>query len=197
MTKRKAFCGIILAISIIFMDACSTTELKSVWKNEAYQGSPIRKILIIGVDRNQEVKQLLENEFALHLKAKGINAVPGHTVRPGDAIIEREMISAKISELRIDSVLISTLIDVQETEAYESPTFYAPTGFYGYYMQCCYNVMSGYYVEIETRLYDAGSDTLLWSALSATVFERAREETIQSYIAAIVTELQKTKLLGP
>jgi hypothetical protein len=197
MTGRKGLCSIIMVLFAIFMNACATTELTSIWKNEAYQGGPLRKILIIGVDRNQEMKRLLENEFVLQLKAKGIDAVPGHAVLPEDTILEKEMITAKISELRIDSVLITTLVDVKETEAYESPTFFAPTGFYGYYMQCCYNVMSGYNVEIETRIFDARYDTLIWSALSATVLERAPEETIKSYIASIVSELQITKLLSP
>ena len=55
--------------------------------------------------------------------------------------------------------------------------------------------MSGYNVEIETRIFDAHYDTLIWSALSATVLEPAPEKTIQSYIAAIVSELQNKKLL--
>jgi len=195
MPGRKVLCSIIMVLSVIFMNACATTALTSVWKNETYQGGPLRKILIIGVDRNQEMKRLLEDEFVLQLKANGIDAVPSHTVLPEDTILEKEMIIAKISELRIDSVLITTLVDVKETEAYESSTFFAPTGFYGYYMQCCYSVMSGYNVEIETRIFDAHYDTLIWSALSATVLERAPEETIQSYIASIVSELQNKKLL--
>jgi hypothetical protein len=196
MKGRKVLCSIILALSVTFIHACATTALTSVWKNETYQGGPLRKILIIGVDRKQETKILLENEFALQLKAKGIDAVPSHTVLPEDTILEKEMITAKISELRIDSVLIATLVDVKETEAYESSAFFAPTGYYGYYMQCCYNVMSGYNVEIETRIFDAHYDTLIWSALSATVLERAPEKTIKSYIASIVSELQNGKLLN-
>jgi hypothetical protein len=196
MKGRKVLCSIILVLSLTVINACATTALTSVWKNETYQGGPLRKILIIGVDRKQETKILLENEFALQLKAKGTDAVPSHSVLPEDTILEKEMITAKISELRIDSVLIATLVDVKETEAYESPTFFAPTGYYGYYMQCCYNVMSGYNVEIETRIFDAHYDTLIWSALSATVLERAPEETIKSYIASIVSELQNGKLLN-
>ena len=195
MKRQRILFSLIALCVALFMNACATTELTSVWKNEAYQGGPLRKILIIGVDRNQEMKRLLENEFVLQLKAKGIDAVPSHTVLPEDTILEKEMITAKISELRIDSVLITTLVDVKETEAYESPTFFAPTGFYGYYMQCCYNVMSGYNVEIETRIFDAHYDTVIWSALSATVLDPAPGKTIQSYIAAIVSELQNQKLL--
>jgi hypothetical protein len=196
MKGRKVLCTIILVLSVTFINACATTALTSVWKNETYQGGPLRKIFIIGVDRNQEMKRLLENEFVLQLEAKGIDAVPSYTVLPEDTILEKEMINAKISELRIDSVLITTLVDITETEAYESSTFYAPTGFYGYYTQCCYSVMSGYNVEIETRIFDAHYDTLIWSALSATVLDPAPGKTIQSYIAAIVSELQNQKLLN-
>jgi len=195
MTGEKVLCSIAVLLCALFMSACATTELTSVWKNEAYQGGPLRKTLIIGVDRNQEMRRFLENEFVLQLKAKGIDAVPGHTVLPEDTILEKEMITAKIVELRIDTVLIATLVDVKETEAYESSTFLDPPGFYGYYMQCCYSVMSGYTVEIETRIFDARYDTLIWSALSATVLEPAPGKTIQSYIAAIVSELQNQKLL--
>ena len=195
MKGQKILFSVIALCTALLMNACATTALTSVWKNETYQGGPLRKILIIGVDRNQGMKKLLENEFVLQLKANGIDAVPSHTVLPEDTILEKEMIAAKISELRIDSVLITTLVDVKETEAYEAPTFFAPTGFYGYYMQCCYSVMSGYNVEIETRIFDAHYDTLIWSALSATVLEPAPEKTIKSYIAAIVSELQNEKLL--
>jgi hypothetical protein len=186
-------------LSVIFMNACATTALTSVWKNETYQGGPLRKILIIGVDRNPGMKRLLEDEFVFQLKAKGIDAVPSHAVLPEDAVMGKEMITAKISELRIDSVLITSLVDVKETEAYESPNFFAPNnpnGFYGYYMECCYSVTLGYNVEIETRIFDSHYDKLIWSALSATVLEPAPEKTIKSYIAAIVSELQNEKLLN-
>ena len=98
MKERKVLCSIILVLSVTFINACATTALTSIWKNETYQGGPLRKVLIMGVDRNQEMKRLLENEFVLQLKATGIEAVPSHTVLPEVTILEKEMINAKISE---------------------------------------------------------------------------------------------------
>lgn len=195
MKGQRILFRIIALCAVVFMNACASTTLTSVWKDESYQGGPLRRILIIGVDQNQEMKRLLENEFSRQLKAREVDAVPSYSVLPEDTILTREMIDAKIKELRIDTVLITTLLDVKEVEAYTSPTFFAPGGFYGYYMECCYSVTSGYNVDIETRIFDANHDTLIWSARSVTALERAPEKSIQSYITAIVSELQNKRLL--
>jgi len=168
-----------------------------MWKDETFQGDPLKKVLIIGVDRSPTTRKLLENEFVRQLKGAGTTALASYDIFPEEEVIEKEMIESRVSELGIDSFLIARLIDVNEAGTYETyPTFYAQErGFYGYYIQCCQIVSLGNNVVIETKIFDAKYDKLIWEAYSDTVFGRSRDYAIQSFISAIIQDLQRERLL--
>jgi len=57
------FIRFFVIIALVIIAACAPTTLKSVWRDDAYHGGHLKKVLIIGVDRNVTVKALLEDEF--------------------------------------------------------------------------------------------------------------------------------------
>lgn len=183
---------------LIMMNSCAatTTTFRSVWKDDTYRDGPLKKVLIIGVDRNLAVKRLLEDELARQMKERGTGAIPSHTVLPEDIILEKEMIAAKIRELGLDAVLVARLIDVEDAGVYEtSPIFSEVSGYYGYYLQCCEAVSVGYNVVIETRIFDAKYDKVIWAALSETIFEGSAENVVRSFVPVIIKDLNERRLL--
>jgi hypothetical protein len=198
MTRKNFLCGLLSLILSVSISSCATTALTSVWKDSAYQGGPLKKILIIGVFREPDMKKFFEDEFAQELKARGVDAVPSYTVFPEEDILNKEIIVEKIKELKMDSVLVTSVIDVRDVSGYETyPTHVNPGGnFYDYYVMCCQTtVTSGYVVMLETRIFEEKYDKLLWSATSESSLQRYREDTIQSFISAAIRDLHDKKLV--
>lgn len=197
MGRKGHFISLLLLLGLSLHAACAPTTLKSVWKNDSYRGGYLKKILIIGVDRNETVKKLLEDEFAAQLEAEGAEVFQSHLVFSEEEMLDRRIIASKVSELQVGSLLIATLKDVADTGLYETyPTFVGEGGgYYGYYLQCCQIVSTGRNVVIETKIFDVKHDRMIWSAVTETIFEGSAEVVIKSFVPVIIAELQKSTLL--
>lgn len=197
MERGKSFLSFLVIITLWFFTACAPTTLKSVWKDDSYREGYLKKVLVIGVDRNEMVKKLLEEEFAVQLKAGGAEVFQSHRIFSEEEIFDRRIIAAKVKELQADALLIATLKDVADTGLYETYPSVAGegSGYYGYYLQCCQIVSIGRNVVIETRLFDAKQDRMIWSAVTETIFEGSAEMVIRSYIPVIIAELYRSAAL--
>jgi len=196
MSKKFNFCRILPIICLVFLNACATTQFDSVWKDETYQGSPLKKVLIIGVAKKPEIRRYFEEIFAQQLKNRGVDALPSNIVLPESGMLKKETIITKVNELKIDSVLVTKLVDVKDVGTYEtSPTYVSGGGYYGYYSQSYQTVSLGRNVVLITRIFDANSEKLIWSALSETVLEGSPESVIDSFIPAIMKQLEEGKLI--
>src|SRR5512135_1558724 len=110
--KRWLLRGACAVFALMIMSACTTTALTSVWRDSAYRGGPLKKVLIIGVFKSPSVKRFFEDEFTRQLKARGVEVVPSYTVFPEeDEILSKETIVDKIKELKMDSVLVTRVVD--------------------------------------------------------------------------------------
>ena len=75
---RFYFAFIFVVISL--MASCAKTTPQSVWVNDAYSDVPLKKILVISIDKSLLNKKLLEDEFVRQLNDKGVRAILGYTV---------------------------------------------------------------------------------------------------------------------
>ena len=197
MTVQGFFSGFLLCTVLTTLTACAPTTLHQIWRDDAYHGGHLKKILIVGVDRSDTVRSLLEDVFAEHLGAGGAEAVQSYRIFSEEEALDKRVFASKVSELQADAVLIVTLKDVADTGIYETyPSVTTQSsGFYGYYLQCCQIVSIGRNVVIETRIFDARKDKLIWSAVTETIFEGSAEVVIRSFVPVIIAELQKSTLL--
>jgi len=188
----------------MLVTACATTKLTSAWKDPSYQGQP-RKIMVIGVAKKPVNKRILEDEFVRQLKARGTNAVASYTVMPDAKEGDHAVIAAKMKEQGADAVLISRLASKKTVHTYVPgsvsypPSYYGNwRDYYGYGSQAVYT--PGYtaedeYALMETNLYDAGNDKLIWSASSETEIRGSDQNQIISYIGVMVNSMADKKLL--
>jgi len=195
--------GLVMLIAM-FIPACTTTTLNSAWKDPSYQGQP-RKIMVIGVAKKPLNKRILEDEFVRQLKARGTNAVASYTVMPDEKQGDHAFIAAKMKEQGSDAVLISRLASKKTVYTYVPgnvtypPSYYGNwRDYYGYGYQAVYT--PGYtaedeYALMETNLYDAGNDKLIWSASSETEIRGSDQNQIISYIGVMVNAMADQKLM--
>jgi hypothetical protein len=188
----------------MLVTACATTTLTSVWKDPSYHVQP-RKIMVIGVAKKPVNKRIFEDEFVRQLKARGTDAVAGYTVMPDEKQVDHAVIAAKVKEQGADAVLISRLVSKKTVHTYVPgsvtypPSYYGNwRDYYGYGSQAVYT--PGYtaedeYALMETNLYDAGNDKLIWSAASETEIRGSDQNQIKSYIGVMVNAMAGQKLL--
>jgi hypothetical protein len=200
---RKPF-GLSMLI-VLLVTACASTQLTAVWKDPSYQSRPT-KIMVVGVAKNPVNRRLFEDEFVRQLKSRGTDAIASYTVLPDKQQGDQEAIAKKVAELRADTVLITRLVSKKTVQVYVPGTPYYPPPYYGSwpdYYGYGYRQMytPGYiaedeYAVIETNLYEAKSDKLIWAASSETGIGDTDQNLIQSYIGVMVKNMIGLGLLG-
>jgi hypothetical protein len=198
-----------VAFALLAAGCSSLTTIESSWKDPTYSREPFERVAVVALfDSTAESRQFEENA-AQALEARGIEAVRGYTLLD-DRMYEQEELRAKLSESNVDGILIYRLIAVDEQDIYRAPTpylnvppgvlgddpyywYYYPSSQYYWYWRSSLDVTSadGYWEElsfvvVESSLYDAERDQLVWTAKSSTI-DDARFEAVSSSIAKKVT----------
>jgi hypothetical protein len=205
MTNRKAtLAG--AAVLLMILTACATTKLSGTWKDEGLSGKKFQKLLIIGAAKQQQVRELFEDEFIRQLEAQGVKAIPSYTLIPAEKMLDKETIVSHIAENRIDAVLITRLTGSKgEREMETGNTYRVP---YAYY-----NQMHEYYkkglestqepspatthkvIILETNIYNAETEKLAWATASDVYVQDAAYKLTKDFIKVIVSKLVSDKVI--
>lgn len=184
-------------VSLFLFTGCASTDFTYVWMDETYQGTSLKHVLVIGLITPQTLRESLEDQLVQQLQDKGIKGIPSYTVFPDEKKPAKEEIARKIKELGTDSVLITTLIGINQNEAFIPFCAYGSTvglcSYIEYY--CPMVVLSGHVVQFETKIIESNNDTLIWSTLSNTELIRYPEDMTQSLSNAVIDELYSMKLI--
>ncbi|HXX58430.1 MAG TPA: hypothetical protein VEI96_10555 [Thermodesulfovibrionales bacterium] len=194
-------------IPVVLLLACATSKTKvtKVWVDQEYQGQQFRKMLVVGPSQTQKVRVLFEDEFVKQLRKYGIDAIPSYTVFPQETKVDKEILEAKVAELKADAVLLTRIVfremggqtrsanDIPEGYYYRMPDMYgrsfSSTG------EIFNNAPDNQLFMIETNLYDAKTEKLIWTATSYTQTSGDPRNAIPSYIEIMTDNLHKENLL--
>ena len=189
----------------LLVSSCATTQLNAVWRDPAYQAHP-SKIMVIGVAKNPLNRRLFEDEFVQQLKAHGTDAIASYTVLPDAHQDDQPAIAKKVAELGADTVLITRMVSKKVVQVYVPGTSYFPPpyydtwpNYYGYgyrYMYTPGYIANDEYAIIETNLYEAKTDKLIWAASSETGISDSDPYLIRSYIDVMVNNMTGQGLLA-
>jgi hypothetical protein len=209
--------SLVLMMAAALFAACATTEVTAVWKDGSYQGKP-GKVFVYAMLKNQTNRRIAEDEFVNTFKSRSIVAVPSYTVFPGDELVKKEVLDEKLKAQGFDTLLLTQLtgsrkeqVQVPGTVIYQPmPPIYQPQPYVqtwpGYYNRGYYN--TGYtavyspsytteeeYVAAEANLYDVATEKLIWTVVTETKIGGNVEKMIKTYVAVIMGEMRKHKLL--
>ncbi|QLE00375.1 hypothetical protein HX109_01925 [Galbibacter sp. BG1] len=206
----------LLTLALVY--SCgTTTNVTASWANkEAFVNKKYQSVFIAAITGNVPAKTTIENELAFQLQGRGIGTTKSHDVFPGTFTKEnkpsKETLLERIRASKSDAILTITLRD-QETESRYVPgtnnyAMYNPVGFgyygnfYGYYdTMYGFGYDPGYYTTdkvyyLETNIYDADSEELIWSAQSKTYNPSNIDDFTKGYTEAIINKLQKDGILA-
>lgn len=199
MNARKLFAGIVVFMTLPLLWSCaSTTALTAVWKDPAYQG-PAKKVVVVGLAKQESIRNLFEDEFVKQLAARKIDAVASHTLVPFAQMGDRNLALSKIKGVRADTVLATRLVDRKSVETYVPGTPYPGYydswgGYYGFVYSPGY-VRQDDYVYLETNLYQSATEKLVWSARSETWLVDSSQGPIVPFIKQMVEKLGTDKII--
>jgi hypothetical protein len=195
------------------MAACSpSTKIIGSWSSPDKPASPYNKILVTGLSSNLVNRQAFEEELVATLNEDGVAATSSLAIIPlGSAETEAGMAKAleTIRSTGHDGILTVALLDqTSETRYVQGTTTYAPmgyggyygryTGYYGYYGGMTsnpgyYTTDKSYYVEIN--LYDAKTESLVWSSQSETTNPSNLESYAHTFAGVVVDRMIKDGII--
>jgi hypothetical protein len=202
---RKIETTLLIAVLAFAVVACSGTSARMTPIHVETQrvGKPIKNVLIIAIIDNQEIRAILEKHFKDWLKVKGVESMTSVDLLPIDdnTKLEKEAIIEVVDKYENDTILITRLVGYGETEVFSRGRpqyFYNYYGFYNYGMvYVTWPVVSGEKVQIslETGLYDAKTESLIWAGESQLKNPKTTGIAIGQVVDMVMKELEKNGLL--
>jgi hypothetical protein len=182
------------------------------WTAPAFQPGSIKKIIVIGVAKNEGIRRAYEDRFVGQLKEIGHDATVSYLWAPDGAKPDSAALYMKIMESGVSHVLATRLLDQKTVETYVPPTYmsmgYGYGGYPGYYggwgsywgMGGTYAVDPGYVdqdlvVILETNLYGVEKGELLWSGMTETYMASDVRDNVDSVVSVTISELRSKKIL--
>ncbi len=193
--------------------AASAKSVKIVtsWFNPTYHGHTFRKVLVIGVAKDTEVRADFEDAMAAEIKRESIETIPGNQIllRPDPAAKpDLDYLRKQIRENGIDVVIVTRLLRVdKKVISIPSSTYVAPFpyyySFYGY-LGAVYPVMydPGYEreditVRVETNVYTTSKPDgdLVWTGVSESFNPKSAKKIADALVQEVPKQMEKDGLL--
>jgi hypothetical protein len=203
MKPSKLLFRTLATATVLTLAACASTELVNQWSNPAYTSPSFKKIMVIGVTKQNAIRRSFEDEFAARLKAAGVNAVPSYLYIAQDDPVGEAVLKQAIKEAGADGMLITRLVRVQQkTEI--APGYYPPdpamavhplyTTAWNDYYEPPIVYQSEVYTS-ETSLYDTVKNRVVWSGTAQTTAPGNINQEIKNYAGIVISALKDKKLI--
>ncbi len=203
----------ITLLAVLPMLGCTATTIQSAWTDPTFARDPFERIAVVALFDTVAENRTFEENAARELEERGVAAVPSYTMVGDDRMYEQDELRAELAEADVDGILIYRLIAVDERNVYRNPSPYLhlPLGavwgdpYYWYYYprwdyyshwRSTWDVTRspGYwepraYVIVESSLYDARRDRLVWTAKSETMDGEQFDALAESIAAKVTDEL--------
>jgi hypothetical protein len=198
----------LMLIATLFISACgSTTSITSSYKAPGVNQIAYKKVFVSALTATASVRQTVENSIAQYLGTKGVAVVKSTDVFPPDFHSSgndknKDTVLSRIRATNCDGILTTALINKETEVSYVQGSAYGATfgGYYGYgygrfYSPGYYQTEKVYY--IQTNLFDAKTEKLVWSAQSKTYDPSSLDDFLQGYEKAIAEQMVKDGLVAP
>ena len=202
---RKIETTLFMAVLAIAVVACSGSSSRMIptHMEASHVGKPIKDVLIIAIVDNQEIRAILEKHFKDWLNAKGVEAIISADVLAVEmgAKLEKEAIVEIVDKYENDSILITHVVGMEESEVFSRDRpryFYNYYGFYNYGLTyVTWPTIYGEKVQfsLETGLYDVTTESLIWAGESQIKNPKTTGLAIGQVVEMVIIELEKNGLL--
>lgn len=204
--------NILSLVVFFFLLSCGSTDtnVTDSWKSKQAKGyKKVNSIFIAFLNPNQEDKTTLENELAYWAKQKGVKPIKSYEVFEGVSqsnMPSREEVIKKIKDTGAETIFVMSMrtSDTDPNMVKDNIAGYAvpyTISFYGYYSNVFPLVYDPNYYSsdkvyyMESKLFDAETEELLWSSKSTTYNPQDFEGFVKSYVNTLFRQLEKDGII--
>ena len=205
----------LIAVLAVALAGCSGTSTKfaGTWLNPDYSDAELDDVLVIAIAESGTNRRVYESALVSHLNEAGVTAYQSASLLPTEEMLTKEEVVKLIDEKQIDAVIVTRLLDISEKETYVPPSTYVSAypsygypyygSYYGYYSHGYSVVTSPGYtytdvtVTLETNLYDARNENIVWSGQSQTFNPNDVNDVIRPTTRMIVDQMIDEGLIDP
>jgi len=195
-----------LAVAIL-LSSCASTSLTNAWHDQSYSGTnSLDDVLVIAVTEEETSRRLYEDGFVAKLAESGVRGVPSYSLQISDIEPTKQAVQTAVAMANARFVLITRHLTTDKKQHYSPPQ--------PLYVDPYYSRMHSYYpmayrevryspgytytvttVSIESNLYDAQTEKLIWSAQSKSVDPKMSKSYFDGLVNVFAKDLQDKKLL--
>lgn len=212
MFRSPLLFACVLLLGAFGCKTSTATNISQSFRNPGFEETVFKKLFVIGVAPDQGGREAFENAFTAAILSEGGKAQASASLLPDSTLLPEEAIQAAIQAGAFDGVLVTRLLGVNKNTTFTPPrryyrprtTFYhgGPAwgmgfgGFYGFYgTTFTEQHRPGYFetskaVRLETNLYSAATNDLVWTAQSETVDPKSVPDLLSSMTAAVAKRLR-------
>jgi len=195
---RIAISGILLfAAALMTLSCASPMRLTDNWRNSTYTGPAFKKIMIVALTKQVDLRQPIENEFAKQLKSQGVEVATCHEYFPDPDKATREELIKVSQGMGIEAYLIGRVLGVGTDVVTSGPSdttmdsmSYMPWFGPGQPM-----TRQREAVTIESRLYDGKTMGIVWRSTVDAVNPTGSDDQISRFVSLVVKTLRDKKLI--
>jgi hypothetical protein len=185
---------------------CASTRVTNAWRDPGYAGPAFTRLLVLGVGHEGGIRRTFEEEFSRKLAAAGVHAVPGYQLIARDGKVPDDELRSAVVKAGVDGVLITRLVRVDVRTRYVPghvmvmPAYGYHDSFYGYYgASWAYvwppTVEQYEVVTLETNLWDARSERLVWSAMTESFAPTDIRRATGEFAGVVIGALREQSLI--
>jgi len=186
----------LLVVSVILISCSSSTQLTDVYVDETFSGKEMKKILVLGLAKDEWKRKVYENEFRSQLLAHNVEVLLAWQEIPKGEQLNKETFKKYFKDKNVDAVLVA-IEGGESTDQtlYKGGASNVYVGFYGFYFSTAAVYYSpGYLAEektvhMRTNMYETTDGKLIWSARSQSYEPKSTKDVIQTVSRSVVDEL--------
>ena len=193
----------------LFYSCGPTTQIVKTWSDPSLNSETVKtysKVLVIAQMKDDSSRRIAEDKIVAS-SSKG-NFIQSYNYFKSTEQ-EEKLVVANLLNDGIDGIILMRLTDIEKSTSYvPGTTYYGGWGYGGGYYGGyggwgyggAYYTDPGHYQEdktyyVETNFYDVKTNKLLWSGTTSTLNPTQANESLDSIILAIKTELNNKGLI--
>ena len=189
--------NLIASILFLVLFSCSpSSQFSNLYVDEAYKELKFKKVLVVGMAKEDWKKKVYENEFRTQLMKHDVEVLTAWQELPKGETISKEVFYKYFSDKNIDAVFVvmaeGTVTDETLSSGGSANVY---VGFYGFYVSSASYFYSDVItseetvVYMKTNIYETTKGTLIWSVKSESYQPQNTGEVIKTVSYNVVSEL--------
>ena len=199
MSKTKlALTGMLLfAAALITLSCASPMRLTDSWRNSTYTGPAFKKIMVVALTKQDDLRQPIEDEFAKQLKSRGVEVATCHEYFPDPDKATREELVRVSQGMGIEAYLIGRVLGTgTDTQTYgPSDTTVDSMSYVPWFGPGQPMTRQREAVTIDSRLYDGKTMGIVWRSTVDAVDPSGSDDQISRFVSLVVKALRDKKLI--